>query len=119
MPAAEVKLPPVTDRLLDGLEFRYAVPRCCRVCGAPLQVADSKDTKMTCTSDAASPYRDRHTAAGATWKEALDHYQESTMYNPPAGDAAVLALVAEYRRLRAQLATYDQERATTGGKQSG
>jgi hypothetical protein len=93
-------LPPVTDRLLDELEFRYAVPRCCRVCGAPLQMSDSKGMKMTCTSDAASPLRGKYEPAGATWKEALDHWQASVLYNPPDGDARVLALVAEVRLLR-------------------
>lgn len=93
-------LPPVTEELLAALEFRYAVPRCCRVCGAPLQVGDSRGMKMTCTSDAASPYTSVHEAAGVTWKEALHHWQESMMYNPPDGDVHVLALVAEVRRLR-------------------
>jgi hypothetical protein len=94
------ELPPVTEELLTALEFRYAVPRCCRVCGAPLSVADSRGMKMTCDSDAASPYTAVHEAAGATWKEALDHWAESTLYNPPDGDLHVLALVAEVRRLR-------------------
>lgn len=93
-------LPEVTDELLKALEFRYAVPRCCRVCGAPLQLADTRGMKMTCTSDAASPFRDRHEAAGATWQEALDHYQTSTLLDPPDGDPAVLAVIAEVRRLR-------------------
>jgi hypothetical protein len=92
---------PVTDEILEELEFRYAVPRVCRVCGAPLRVGDSKDMKMSCTSDAASPYSAVHEAAGATWKEALDHWQESTLYNPAEGDLRVIALVAEVRRLRA------------------
>jgi len=95
-------LPEVTPDLLDQLEFRYAVPRCCRVCRAPLQVADTRGMKMTCTSDAASPLRNRHEAAGASWKEALDHWNESTMYDPPDGDSRVLALVAEIRRLRTE-----------------
>jgi hypothetical protein len=90
----------VTDELLAALEFRYAVPRCCRVCGASLQLADTKDMKYTCTSDAASPFRDKHEAAGATWQEALAHYQDSAMYRPPDGDLRVLALVAEFRSLR-------------------
>lgn len=93
-------LPPVSDYLLDELEFRYAVPRCCRVCGAPLEVGNSRGMKMSCTSDAASPVKYRHTRAGVTWKEAMDHWQESTMYDPPDGDVRVLALVAEVRRLR-------------------
>jgi len=98
--AEKPELPPVTAHLLAELEWRYAVPRCCAVCGAPLQVSDSRGMKMTCTSDAASPLTSVHEAAGATWKEALDHWQESTLYNPPDGDRAVLALVAEVRRLR-------------------
>jgi hypothetical protein len=93
----------VTDELLAELEFRYAVPRACRVCGAPLQVADTKDMKMSCASNAASPYRYKHEPAGATWKEALDHYQASVMYNPPDGDLRVIALVAEVRRLDGRL----------------
>lgn len=93
-------LPEVTGELLAELELRYAVPRCCRVCGAPLQVADTRGMKMACTSDAASPLRGKHEAAGATWKEALDHYNDSVMYDPPEGDRRVLALVAEVRRLR-------------------
>ena len=93
-------LPEVTDYLLDALEFRYAEPRVCRVCGAPLDVVDSRGMKMVCSSDAASPFRDKHEAAGATWKEASDHWHESTMYNPPPGDLRVLALVTEVRRLR-------------------
>jgi hypothetical protein len=92
-------LPPVTEELLTALEFRYADPRVCRVCGAPLQLADTKGMKMTCTSDAASPYTSVHEAAGATWKEALHHWSESTLYNPPDGDLRVIALVAEVRRL--------------------
>jgi hypothetical protein len=92
-------LPPVSDYLLDELEFRYAVPRCCRVCGAPLAVGDSRGMKMSCTSDAASPAKYRP-AGGVAWREAMDHWQESTMYNPPDGDVRVLALVAEVRRLR-------------------
>lgn len=94
------ELPAVTDELLAAMEFRYADPRVCRVCGALLHLADTRGMKMTCTSDAASPLRNRHEAAGATWKEALDHYQESVLYNPPGGDVRVLALVAEIRRLR-------------------
>jgi hypothetical protein len=90
----------VTEELLAALEFRYAQPRVCRVCGAPLQVADSRGMKMTCTSDAASPVRAKHEAAGVTWKQALDHYEQSTMYDPPDGDPRVLALIAEVRRLR-------------------
>lgn len=97
---ADNELPEVTAYLLDELEFRYAVPRCCRVCGAPLEVGNTRGKKMSCTSDAASPMKSRYTKAGVTWKEALDHWQESTMYNPPDGDARVLALVAEVRRLR-------------------
>jgi hypothetical protein len=91
---------PATDYLLDELAFRYAVPRCCRVCGAPLEVADTKGMKMTCTSDAASPYRNKHEPAGATWQEALHHSLESTLYDPPDGDLRVIALIAEVRRLR-------------------
>jgi hypothetical protein len=90
----------VTEYLLDELAFRYADPRVCRVCGAELQLADTKGMKYTCASDAASPLRTRHEPAGATWKQALDHYQESTLYNPPEGDRRVVALVAEVRRLR-------------------
>lgn len=100
MDQAKTELPAVTDELLDAMAFRYADPRICRVCGAPLQLADTKGMKMTCTSDAASPLSSKHEAAGATWKEALDHYQDSTMYNPPDGDVRVLALIAEVRRLR-------------------
>jgi hypothetical protein len=94
------ELPEVTDELLDALEFRYAEPRACRVCGEPLHVVDSRGMKMTCTSDAASPYRDKYEAAGVTWKEASDHWHESTTYNPPPGDLRVIALVAEIRKLR-------------------
>jgi hypothetical protein len=90
----------VTDDLLNALEFRYAEPRVCRVCGAELQLADTKGMKYACTSDAASPLRGRHEAAGATWKQALDHYQNSVLYDPPPGDRRVTALVAEVRRLR-------------------
>jgi hypothetical protein len=100
LPEVGGALPPVTEDLLAGMEWRYAVPRCCRVCGAPLQVSDSKGRKMTCTSDAASPLRGKYEAAGATWKEALEHSQASTLYDPPDGDRRVLALVAEIRRLR-------------------
>jgi len=96
------ELPEVTAYLLDTLEWRYAVPRCCRVCGAPLEVADSRGMKMTCTSDAASPLRSLHEAAGVTLPQALDHWQESTLYDPPDGDRRVLALVAEVRRLRGE-----------------
>lgn len=101
--ASEAQSAPVevTEELLAALEFRYAEPPCCRVCGSPLQVADSRGMKMTCTSDAASPYRSEHEAAGATWKQALDHYEQSARYDPPPGDWRVLALVAEVRRLRA------------------
>jgi hypothetical protein len=90
----------VTEELLAALEFRYAEPRVCRVCGAELQLADTHRMKMTCTSDAASPLRSRHEPAGVTWKQSLDHYQESILYNPPEGDRRVVALVAEVRRLR-------------------
>lgn len=90
----------ITDELLTNLEFRYAEKPVCRVCGALLEVGDSRGMKMSCTSDAASPLRSRHEAAGVTWREALDHWQESTQYNPPPGDPRVLALVAEVRRLR-------------------
>jgi hypothetical protein len=100
MNAIESGLPEVTDELLDALEFRYAEPPACRVCGAPLQVVDSRGMKMACTSDAASPFRNRYEAAGVTWRQALDHWQESIAYNPPAGDLRVLALVAEVRKLR-------------------
>lgn len=100
MTTEEDAVPPVTEELLTGLEWRYAVPRCCQVCGAPLQVSDSRGLKMTCTSDAASPLRTRHEPAGATWREALDHWRDSTLYNPPEGDRRVLALVAEVRRLQ-------------------
>jgi hypothetical protein len=90
----------VTEELLAALAFRYAEPRVCRVCGAELALANTRGMKYTCTSDAASPLRTRHEPAGATWKQALDHYQESTLYNPPDGDRRVVALVAEVRRLR-------------------
>jgi len=99
---ADMDLPEVTDELLAGVEWRYAVPRCCRVCGAPLQLADTKGMKMTCTSDAASPFASRHGAAGVTLSQALDHWQESTLYDPPDGDKRVLALAAEVRRLRGE-----------------
>ena len=91
----------ITDELLAALEFRYAEKPVCRVCGALLEVGDSRGMKMTCTSDAASPLRYRQEAAGVTWQEALHHWEESTQYNPPPGDVRVLALVAEVRRLRA------------------
>ena len=39
----------VTEELLAALEFRYAEPPRCRACGSPLQVADSRGMKMTCT----------------------------------------------------------------------
>jgi len=94
------ELPEVTEELLAALEFRYADPRVCRVCGAPVELANSDGMKMTCTSDAASPFRSRQEAAGVDWKQALDHYGESTMWNPPAGDLRVIALVREVRRLR-------------------
>src|SRR6185437_4379417 len=84
-PPVSAELPEVTAYLLDTLEWRYAVPRCCRVCGAPLEVADSRGMKMTCTSDAASPLRSLHAAAGVTLPQALDHWQESTLYDPPDG----------------------------------
>jgi hypothetical protein len=90
----------ITDELLTALEFRYADPRVCRVCGAPLQVVNSQGMKMACTSDAASPLASKHEPAGATWRQALDHYQDSAMYDPPPGDKRVLALVCEIRRLR-------------------
>lgn len=90
----------VTDELLAALEFRYAEPRVCRVCGALLEVANSQGMKMACSSDAASPFKSKHEPAGATWKEALQHYQDSAMYDPPDGDKRVLALVAEFRSLR-------------------
>lgn len=91
----------ITDELLAALEFRYAEKPVCRVCGALLQVGDSRGMKMSCTSDAASPLRSRYQAAGVTWQEALRHWEESTQYDPPPGDVRVLALVAEVRRLRA------------------
>ena len=99
---SDVTLPPVTDELLDALEFRYAVPRCCQVCGAPLHVVDSRGMKMVCSSDAASPFRWLHEPAGATWQQALHHWEASTMYRPPEGDLRVVALVAEIRKLRAR-----------------
>ena len=95
------ELPEVTDELLAALAFRYAEPRACPVCGAPLHVVDSRGMKMTCTSDAASPYKDKYEAAGVTWKEASNHWHDSIMYNPPPGDLRVVALVAEIRKLRA------------------
>jgi hypothetical protein len=98
--ASTLDLPEVTDRLLAALEFRYASPRVCRVCGAPLEMGNSGTKKYNCTSDAASPFRDRQKAAGVTWKEALDHWGESTMYSPEPGDLDVIALIAEVRRLR-------------------
>lgn len=106
----DTELPPVTEELLTGMEFRYAVPRCCRVCGAPLEVADSRGMKMTCTSDAASPLKSRYESAGATWAEALDHWQASTLYDPPDGDMRVLALIAEVRRLRSRAAVVEVTR---------
>jgi hypothetical protein len=99
-PLEQPELPEVTGRLLAWLEFRYAVPRCCRVCGAPLQVVNSAGRTMACTSAAASPIRNRHEPAGATWQEALRHWDASVLHGPPGGDADVLALVAEVRRLR-------------------
>ena len=113
----ETELPPVTDELLAALEFRYASPRVCRVCGAPLQVGDTRGMKMTCTSDAASPLRYRYEAAGVTWKDALDHWSESTMYNPPDGDTRVLALVAEVRRLRALVPPADPMAAVIAARE--
>jgi|HubBroStandDraft_3_1064219.scaffolds.fasta_scaffold447786_2 hypothetical protein len=91
-------LPAVTGELLDWLARRYAVPRCCRVCGAPLKVVNSGGMKMACTSDAASPLA--NPLRSGTWRDALDHYQASVLFSPPRGDPAVLALVAEVRRLR-------------------
>ena len=94
------ELPVVTDELLDALAFRYAEPRVCRICGAELTLVDTQGMKYACTSDAASPYKNRHEPAGATWQEALHHWQDSTMYNPPHGDLRVIALIAEIRKLR-------------------
>lgn len=108
------ELPDVTGELLAALEYRYADPRVCRVCGAPLQVTSvgGRDgVKMACTSDAASPMKYRYEAADVTWKQALDHWSESTEYNPPDGDVRVLAVVAEVRRLRAWAAVVE---ATSG-----
>lgn len=93
-------LPRLTDELLKGIEWRYAVPRVCRVCGAPLQLADTQGMKMTCTSDAASPFRRAHEAAGATRAQAMIHYSASTLWNPPDGDKRVLALAAAFRAVR-------------------
>lgn len=98
------ELPEVTAYLLDELEFRYAVPRCCRRCGAPLEVGDSRGMKMHCSSGAASPFLSRRRAAGAEDADWLDHWNESIMYDPPDGDVRVLALVAEVRRLREEAA---------------
>lgn len=103
MPEVEAEpreIPQVTDELLAELEFRYADPRECRVCSAPLTVGDTKNWKMSCTSDAASPFLRQQEAAGVTWKQAMEHYNESIMYNPPEGDVRVIALIHEIRRLR-------------------
>jgi hypothetical protein len=94
----------ITDELLSALEFRYAERPVCRVCGALLEVGDSRGVKMICTSDAASPLRSRQAAAGVTWQEALRHWEASTVYDPPPGDPRVLVLVAEVRKLRAAAA---------------
>jgi hypothetical protein len=91
-------LPGVTGELLAALAWRYAVPRCCRVCGAPLVMVNSGERRYACTSDAASPLK--NPLRSGTWRQALDHWNESVMYDPPPGDPAVLALVAEVRRLR-------------------
>lgn len=93
-------LPEVTGELLAGMEWRYSDPRACRVCGMPLELVDSRDMKMACPSGAASPFRRDQEAAGVTSGQAMTHYSESTLWNPPPGDARVLALVAEVRRLR-------------------
>ena len=48
MPEVEAEpreIPQVTDELLAELEFRYADPRACRVCSAPLTVGDTKNWK--------------------------------------------------------------------------
>jgi hypothetical protein len=102
---SDQELPEVTEELLAAMEWRYAEPRSCRVCGAPLTIGSSGGPggiRMSCSSDAASPLKYKHEAAGATWKEALDHWRDSTVYNPTDGDQRVLALVAEVRRLRAE-----------------
>jgi hypothetical protein len=104
------ELPQVTDNLLDTLEYLYADPQACRVCGAPLVLADSQGMKYACTSDAASPYRNKHEAAGVTWRQAFDHYNDSVRYNPGRGDVHVLAVVAEVRRLRAWAAAVEATR---------
>lgn len=104
------ELPQVTDNLLDTLAYLYADPRVCQVCGAPLALADSQGMKYACTSDAASPLRGKYEAAGMTWRQAFDHYNDSVRHNPGRGDVRVLAVVAEVRRLRAWAAAVEASR---------
>lgn len=101
MTAREDGLPEVTGEMLDALEYRYADPPRCAVCEEHLKLMDARGMKYACPSDAASPLAGRHEKAGVTSKEALDHYRNSVRYGPPPGDPAVIALVAEVRRLRA------------------
>jgi hypothetical protein len=102
---APSELPDVTDELLTVLAFRYACPRVCRICGAPLEVVNSQGMKMACTSDAASTLK--NPLSSGTWRQALDHYRQSEMYDPPEGDVRVLALIAEFRRLKAWAAVVE------------
>jgi hypothetical protein len=98
----EAELPRLTDELLRSIEWRYAVPRSCRVCGAPLRVGSSGlgGIRMGCSSDAASPLKYKHEPAGATWQEALRHWEESVLYNAPEGDLRVIALAKAFRGVR-------------------
>lgn len=96
----ETALPPVTDEMLARLEWRYAVPRACRVCGTPLELMDTRGMKMACPSKAASPFTRDQEEAGVTRAQAMTHYSGSTVWDPSPGDVFVLALAAEVRRLR-------------------
>jgi hypothetical protein len=96
----------ITDEVLAELERRYASwqPRPCRICGAPLKMVDSGASwrgvgaKYACTS----PEADAVNSAPGSYDRALAHYQGSRTDAPSlTGDARVLALVAEVRRLRA------------------
>jgi hypothetical protein len=61
---------------------------------------DTRGMKMACPSDGASSFTARHTRAGVTWLQAIEHYDASVRYGPPPGDSLVVQLVREVRRLR-------------------
>jgi hypothetical protein len=96
----------LTEEQLAALEQRYAVwvPPRCPVCARDLTCTDTGSPWRGVGARYACPGAMEDPRPGTAVREAVEHYQASQVSAPSnQGDAQVLALVAEVRRLRREL----------------